>query len=142
MDWKQKFEKGLNQGLEGSKKVFSKAKSRAKELGDQGVLSFELRQLESKHTDLLTKLGSKVYELLVDEQRSTVTRKSVGVRDIIDDLEQTRAMLEEKRSKLKSGPTEAEQASETTRQEHGAEEHGTQDDETEYSGTREGQQKD
>ncbi len=101
MDWKEKFEKGVNQGLDTSKKILHKAKYRAKELGDQGVLAFEIRQLEAKHTDLLTKLGSKVHELLIVEERSTVTKKSGGVKEILEDIDQTRDLLEEKRAQKK-----------------------------------------
>jgi hypothetical protein len=103
MDWKEKFEKGVNQGLDTSKKILYKAKDRAKELGDQGVLAFEIRQLEAKHTDLLTKLGSKVHELLIDEQRSTVTKKSGGVKEILEEIDQARELLEEKREQKRRG---------------------------------------
>ena len=101
MDWRQKFEQSLNQGYDVSRKLFGKAKQRATELGEYGVLSLEVRQLEQKHTDLLTRLGSKVHTLLVDEKRSTVTAKSQGVKELLEELEDVRRELDRKRHLLK-----------------------------------------
>ncbi|MFP4267394.1 MAG: hypothetical protein ACLFQW_05280 [Spirochaetaceae bacterium] len=100
MDWKEKFEKGLDQSLTASKKFFNEAKHRAIEIGDQSVLSLEIKQLESRHTDLLTKLGSQVYDLLVEEERSTVTSRSAGVKEILEDIKETRDLLDDKKSRI------------------------------------------
>ncbi len=101
MDWKERFEQGLNSSLTASKRLFNDAKTRAREIGDQSVLSLEVRQLESRHADLLTKLGSQVYDLLVEQGQSTVTSRSAGVKETIEEIEQTRELLEEKRIKQK-----------------------------------------
>jgi len=100
MDWKERFEEGLNTSLSASKKFFNEAKHRAREIGDQSVLALEIRQLESRHTDLLTKLGSQVYDLFQDEGRSTVSSRSTGVKETFEEIEQTRGLLEEKRNQL------------------------------------------
>jgi hypothetical protein len=100
MDWKNKLEQSLNQGYDVSRKLFGKAKKRATELGEYGVLSLEVRQLETKHTELMTSLGGKVYELLVQEKRSTVTAKSQGVKELLEQIEETREELERKRHLL------------------------------------------
>jgi len=101
MDWKEKLEKGLNQGLDSSKKLFDGAKQQARKLGEQSVLSLEVRQLESKRTDALLELGSRVYELLSLEGQSTVTNRSSGVKDHLEELEEINRMLEQKRASLK-----------------------------------------
>ena len=101
MDWKEKLEKGLSQGLDGSKKLFDGAKKQAKKLGEHSVLSIEVRQLESRRTDLLMKLGGRVYELLGVEGQSTVTGRSSGVKETIEEIEEVTRMLEEKRTALK-----------------------------------------
>jgi hypothetical protein len=98
----------LNSSLAASKKWFDQAKTRARELGDQSVLSLEVRQLESRHTDLLTKLGSQVYDLLVEEGRSTISSRSSGVKETVEEVQQTRQLLEEKREKLHRGRDEAD----------------------------------
>ena len=108
MDWKERFEEGLNSSLAASKKIFKDAKIRAREIGDQSVLSLEVRQLESRHADLLTKLGSQVYNLLVEQGQSTVTSRSAGVKETIEEIEQTRELLEEKRRKQHHQKTDSE----------------------------------
>lgn len=101
MDWKEKLEKGFAQSLDGSKKIFDGAKKQAKKLGEQSVLSLEVRQLESKRTDLLLKLGGRVYELLSEEGQSTVTGRSSGVKELIEELVEVNSMLVEKKAALK-----------------------------------------
>lgn len=105
MDWKEKFEKGIHQGLDSSKKLFEGAKDQAKKMGEQGVLALELRQLESKRTDLLIKLGTKVYELLSEQGQSTVTSRSTGVKESLQELEEVSQLLEEKKVALKKEST-------------------------------------
>jgi hypothetical protein len=97
MDWKQRIEQSLNEGYTVSRKLFGKAKQRAVELGEHGVLSLEVRQLEAKYSELLSNLGSKVRQLLVDEKRSTVTAKSQGVKEILEQIEETEQELARKR---------------------------------------------
>ncbi len=101
MDWKQRLEQSLNQGYDVTRKLFGKAKERAVELGEHGVLSLEVRQLEAKYTDLLTSLGTKVHNLLIHEKRSTVTAKSQGVKELLEQIEETREELEHKRRLLR-----------------------------------------
>lgn len=122
MDWKQKLEQNLHQGYDVTRKLFGKAKERAAELGEHGVLSLEVRQLEAKYTELLTSLGGKVHNLLVHEKRSTVTAKSQGVKELLEQIEETREELESKRQllqeqeKTKSGG--AEEATDTQETAH------------------------
>lgn len=97
MDWKKKMQDGLNQGLDSSKKLFQDAKKQATKLGEQSVLALEIKQLESKEEELISKLGERVYQLLVQEGQSTVSSRSSGVKDILDEIQETRTMLEEKR---------------------------------------------
>ena len=101
MDWKEKIEKGLSQGLDSSKKLFEGAKNQAKKMGEQGVLTLEVRQLESKRTDLLLKLGGRVYELLNEQGQSTVTNRSTGVKELLQEMEEVTRLLEEKKVALK-----------------------------------------
>jgi hypothetical protein len=101
MDWKEKLEKGLHQGIDSSKRLFDTAKKQAQKLGEQGVLSLEIKQLESKNNDLIRKLGERVYELLSVEGQSTVSARSTGVKEIVSELKDVRELLEKKRGELK-----------------------------------------
>jgi len=101
MDWKEKLEKGFSQSLDTSKKILDGAKEQAKKIGEQGVLSLEVKQLESKRTDLLLDLGGRVYDLLHDQGQSSVTSRSVGVKETMEELNEVILLLGEKRVALK-----------------------------------------
>ncbi|HDQ15197.1 MAG TPA: hypothetical protein ENN41_10330 [Sediminispirochaeta sp.] len=101
MDWKQKFEQGLSQGLDTSKKVFGEAKKQAQRIGEQSVLAIDIKQLETKQSDTLMQLAEKVYGLLVEEGQTTISARTPGIKDLLEELQQTRALLSEKRAKKK-----------------------------------------
>lgn len=100
MDWREKLEKGLSQGIDQSKSLLGKAGNRARELGEQGVLSLEVRQLETKLKENYHKLGERVYHVLKDEQQSTVSARTSGVKDLLEEIEAAKELLEEKRAAL------------------------------------------
>lgn len=101
MDWKEKFEKGLHQGVDSSKRLFDTAKKQAQKLGEQSVLSLEIKQLESRNNEQIRKLGERVYQLLSLEGQSTVSSRSTGVKEIMGELEDIRSLLDKKRADLK-----------------------------------------
>jgi len=100
MDWREKLEKSLAQGIDQSKSLLGKASDRARELGEQGVLSLEVRQLEGKIKENYRKLGEQVYQVLKEGQQSTVSARTSGVKDLLDELEAAKELLEEKRAAL------------------------------------------
>src|SRR6056297_3009231 len=101
MEWKEKFEKGLTQGVDSSKRFLEGAKKQAKKIGEQSVLSLEIKQLEAKNKEQMLALGERVYQMLVLEGRSTVSSKSSGVKELINELEDIRSLLETKRAEMK-----------------------------------------
>lgn len=100
MDWREKLEKGLVQGIDQSKTLLGKASNRARELGEQGVLSLEVRQLENKLKENYHKLGEQVYKVLKEDQQATVSARTSGVKDLLDEIEAAKELLEEKRAAL------------------------------------------
>jgi hypothetical protein len=91
----------IDKSLEVSRDVFTKARERTTELGERGVLRFELSQLEQQAEQLVAKLGEQTRRLLVDEAKSSVTRRNPAVRDILDEIERVEARIDEKREQLK-----------------------------------------
>ncbi len=102
MDWREKLEMGLSQGINQSKSFIGKAGDRARELGEHGVLSLEVRQLETKLKEDMNNLGSRVYEVLKEEQQATVSARTNGVKELIEEIESTKSLLEEKRAALRT----------------------------------------
>ena len=61
MDFKEKVQKTVNQGLEASKDLFGRAKEKAKDLSDIGVLKYEISQLRKQKEHSYEFLGREVY---------------------------------------------------------------------------------
>ncbi len=91
----------FNQGVSISKEAFDKAKEKAKELGDKGVIKLEITQLEREASKKSLELGRKVYELLVKEGKNTVSKSTPGIKDLIEDLKDLEARVDKKEKELK-----------------------------------------
>ncbi|RKX76035.1 MAG: hypothetical protein DRP87_13085 [Spirochaetes bacterium] len=101
MDFFNRLQEALNQGLETSRELFSKAKDRAKDLGEKGVLRFEIKQLENQAEKLVAQLGSRVYQVLMESGQNTVSKKTSGIKQLLDEIEDIRKRVEEKEKELK-----------------------------------------
>ena len=101
MDFKDKLQKTLNQGLSASKDLFGKAKDKAKDLSDIGVLKFEIGQLKKQEERVLEKMGKDVYTMLVVEEHSTVSKKTPAMKKHIEDIDDIRKRIEGKEELLK-----------------------------------------
>ena len=114
MDWREKVEKGISRGLDSSKSWFGKASERARELGEQGVLALEIRQLESKIKENTKKLGERVYTVLIEEKQSTVSARTQGVKELLEEIESDREMLAEKQAALRTEEAKEANASQNS----------------------------
>ena len=92
----------LDQGLKASKELFGKAREKAKDLGEIGVLKFEIKQLESQAEKLVAKLGSRVYDVLVKEEKNTVSQNTTGVKEIVHALIGIQNEIEQKEEQVKN----------------------------------------
>ncbi len=101
MEWKEKVEHGLKSGMESSKKFFAKARDKAKDIGDYGVLSLEVKQLQVKHDDLIARLGSITFHLLEIEGKGSISSRTPELRDLLSEIKATSGMLAAKREAMK-----------------------------------------
>ncbi|HUZ16934.1 MAG TPA: hypothetical protein VMV68_01005 [Spirochaetia bacterium] len=102
MDFIEKVQSTLTQGLESSRELFGKAREKAKDLGEKGVLHFEVMQLERQAADLMGKLGTRVFDVLNVQKQNTVSAKTEGVKELIQEIENVRKLIEQKEAELKS----------------------------------------
>lgn len=120
MDWKKKVEQGLKTGVESSKKLFEKAREKARDIGDYGVLSLEVKQLQSRHDDLVAKLGSVTFHLLEVEGRSSVSSRTPEIKELISGIASTSEMLASKREAMnRSEHRESEEGDEAREEPRG-----------------------
>jgi hypothetical protein len=99
MDFKQRLQEGLNKGISVSKDLFGKAKDKAQDLGEKGVLKIEIMQLEDQAGKLLGKLGIEAYEAFAAGKKSL--GRTADVDALVKEVEAVRLQIDEKEEKLK-----------------------------------------
>jgi hypothetical protein len=100
MDFLQKLQDGFSKGLAASKDVLGKAKDKAQELGEKGVLKLEIMQLEDQAGKLMGKLGTKAFEGF--STGSDLLGRSPEIDEIIQEIEDVKKTIEDKELKLRS----------------------------------------
>ncbi len=98
--WKS-MEEIVNQGLSVSREVWGKAKEKAMDLGDKGILKYEIMQLEKEASNKFFELGTKVYEILVKENKNTVSKSTAGVKELILEIKKLEETVNRKENELK-----------------------------------------
>ena len=101
MGFLERMQDTIGQGLKTSRDLFGKAKDKAKDLGEKGVIMLELKQLDNQAEKLLAKLGSAVYRILVVEEHNTVSRSTSEVKELLSDIAEVRKRIEDKEVQLK-----------------------------------------
>jgi hypothetical protein len=101
MDFMERIQNTFSQGLESSRGLFGKAKEKAKDLSEKGILRFEILQLERQAADLIGKLGGRVFEVLALEKQTTVSARTEGVKELILEIERVKQQIDQKAKALK-----------------------------------------
>ena len=96
MDWKKKVSRGLNQGLDQSKQLLGKAKKQAQGIGEQTLLTAEIKELRQIKESLYGALGKEIYELLLIKGRSSVSVRTPEIKDQFSELEKVISELSAK----------------------------------------------
>ena len=100
MDFWDRVKTTIDKGLEGSRDVLVRARDKAQDLGERGVLRIEIVQLENQAEKLLGKLGAVAYETLVVDKKDQLVTDSEGVTEVIDELNDVQARIKEKEGLL------------------------------------------
>jgi hypothetical protein len=101
MDFWERMRGNLDKGLDRSRDWLGKAGDKAKDLGDKGVLRFEISQLQSQAEKLMGKLGTRAYEALEKEGQPAVSHETSGVSDLISQIKDVHRRIEEKEERLR-----------------------------------------
>ena len=101
MGFKDRMQETINQGLKSSRELFDKAKEKAKDIGEKGVLKLEISQLESQAEKLLARLGATVYQVMVEESQNTISHSTASVKELLADISDIKNRIEEKEKLLK-----------------------------------------
>ena len=101
MSLNEKLKNLLDQGISASKDFAAKAESKTRELGEQGVILIDIKQLENRQGKLKNLLGEETYRALVERKEDSVDRYSPSVAAILDELDDLKEAIERKKAELK-----------------------------------------
>ena len=101
MGFKERMQETIGQGLKTSRELFAKAREKAKDLGEKGVLRLELSQLDNQAEKLFAKLGTAAYHVLVEEGHNTVSPNTPEIKEILSEISELRKRIEEKENQMK-----------------------------------------
>ena len=97
----ERMEKLLNKGIETSKEVVDKAKIKAKDLGDKGLLKYEMMQLEKQAERRLVQLGKTVYEGFVKNKKDHVSQSDASIQSQLCELEDIEKRINQREEESK-----------------------------------------
>lgn len=100
MDFNQRLQDLFDKGISLSKDVLSKAKDKAQELGEKGLLKLEIKHLEDQASQLLGKLGVEAYNAFAAGKK-TLSR-SATIESLVQEIEKTKRLIEEKEQRIRS----------------------------------------
>jgi hypothetical protein len=102
MSFWDRMQKIVNDGLEASREMLNKAREKAQDLGEMGILKYEISQLEKQAEKNFLLLGSRVYEILVEKQETTIKSDNQDVKAIIQEILDIKKKIEDKEEMLKN----------------------------------------
>ena len=101
MDFIERMKSVISQGFDTTKEALGQAADKAKELGEKGILRFEIGQLEREAGKKFSALGSTVYRSLVDEGKNTVSKSTADVKALLMEIDDLKKRIEAKEKDLK-----------------------------------------
>ena len=102
MTFSERMKEKLEQGLAASKDFAVKAGAKAQDLGEQGILRLEIKQLESQAQKLIGRLGNETYKSFVELDQASLDRESSEIKSILAELSRVRETIEKKEAELKT----------------------------------------
>ncbi|AFG38188.1 hypothetical protein [Spirochaeta africana] len=114
MDFMTRMKEVLSHSMEGSKDFLEKARDKVHDFGETSVIRLEIRQLEGQAKQELTRLGTKVYELLVDEGKGSVSSKTPEVKEYFQRLEEIKESIAAKEQLLPKDEKDTDEAAGST----------------------------
>ena len=102
MTFSERMKDMLEQGLAASKDFAVKAGAKAQDLGERGMLMWDIKQLESQAQKLLARLGNEAYIAFTEHDQSTLDRETVEIRTVLQEIAMIKDAIESKETDLKN----------------------------------------
>ena len=102
MTFSERMRAVLEQGWAASKEFAVKAGEKAQDLGERGILMWDIKQLENQAQKLLSRLGNEAYIAFTERNQETIERNAAEFRTILEEITGIRDQIEKKESDLKN----------------------------------------
>ncbi|MDR1636828.1 MAG: hypothetical protein LBR93_05770 [Treponema sp.] len=90
----------FGQGLAASKDFAVKAGAKAQDLGERGMLTLEIKQLEGQAQKLVSRLGAEVYRIFVELGGKTASADDPVIKSLLDELASVKGAIEKREKEL------------------------------------------
>jgi hypothetical protein len=102
MDFSEKLKEFMENSAEASREFLEKAADQAQVWGEMGRLKIEIIQLRTKAQSLTAKLGTEVYNLLVEKNEPMIGSSTPEIEPIIRELQNLDRLIDEKENLYRS----------------------------------------
>ncbi len=100
MDFYERMKQVMAKGLQTTRKGMEQAAAKARELGEKGVLKYEITRLESDVERKFAMLGSSVYRILSERGQGTISPGTPEVKELLAELQDLQKRIEDKEKAL------------------------------------------
>ena len=104
MTFSERMKELLEQGWAASKDFAIKAGAKAQDLGERGMLMWDIKQLENQAQKLLIRLGNETYIAFTEKDQPTADRETEEFKTILNELAIIKDQIEKKELELKNRP--------------------------------------
>jgi hypothetical protein len=102
MTFSERMKAIFEQGLEASKDIAVKAGAKAQDLGEKGVLKFEIMQLEMQAKKWVERLGAEACRVFIEQGQDTLSANDLVIKGMLNEIVATRDAIEQKEAALAS----------------------------------------
>ena len=100
MDFYERMKQVMHQGVEATRKGMEQAAEKARELGEKGVLKYEIMRLEKEVERRFAMLGGHAYRLLSEKGQGTISQGTPEVKELLAEVKDLQRRIEEKEKAL------------------------------------------
>ncbi len=100
MTFADKMKHLVEHGVAASKSMAMKAGTKAQDLGEKGVLKFEILQLESQAKKLIAQFGAEVYAIFVEKDQLSISRDNPVIGDLLRQIADLKRNIEKREKEL------------------------------------------
>jgi hypothetical protein len=102
MSFTEKIQNKIMDGFKVTRDALSDAAEKAKELGQKGILQFEMKKLDKQIENKLAILGSEVYSLFFEKNQKTISKDTAEINDLLSQINKMEKEIDQKEIEFKA----------------------------------------